>query len=128
MHALVAFATPFRMPDFFMIPAVPVAGHRPQLARLPRTRRSSTFGYFYLLCLPSSSRSGAGSLPPTAAASAGVPQLYLVSLIDPFGTIWFIYLLPIFSWCVKATRQAPWWIIWLIGAALEMAHVQRAGW
>ena len=50
-----------------------------------------------------------------------------VSLIDPFGTIWFIYLLPIFFVVVKATRRVPWQIIWLVGAALEMSHV-TTGW
>ncbi len=36
MHALVSFAKPFRMPDFFLISGLfPSAGHRPGLAHLP---------------------------------------------------------------------------------------------
>jgi uncharacterized membrane protein YcfT len=59
--------------------------------------------------------------------TAGVVRFYLVSLIDPFGTIWFIYLLPIFFVLAKATRRAPWWIIWLVAAALEMMPI-ATGW
>ena len=32
-------------------------------------------------------------------------SLYLVSFIDPFGTLWFIYLLPLFFVTVKLARQ-----------------------
>ena len=28
--------------------------------------------------------------------TASMMRLYLLSLIDPFGTLWFIYLLPVF--------------------------------
>ena len=43
MHAVVAFARPFRMPDFFLISGpVPRARHRPRLARPISTARSST--------------------------------------------------------------------------------------
>jgi len=50
-----------------------------------------------------------------------------VSLIDPFGTIWFIYLLPIFFVVVKATDRMPRWFIWAIGAGLEISHL-NTGW
>ena len=35
--------------------------------------------------------------------------------------------LPIFFVVVKATRRVPWWIVWLAGAALEMAPI-ATGW
>ena len=54
-------------------------------------------------------------------------MLYLESLIEPFGTLWFIYLLPIFFVVTKLSRNIPPLAIWLIAAALEMAHV-GAGW
>jgi uncharacterized membrane protein YcfT len=67
---------------------------------------------------------------PGIAADAGgseVARLYLLSFIDPFGTLWFIYLLPIFFVVTKLTRNVPAIFIWLIGAALEIAHVET-GW
>ncbi len=52
---------------------------------------------------------------------------YLEAFIEPFGTLWFIYLLPIFFVVIKLTRRIPWPAIWLIGAAIEMAHI-NTGW
>ena len=53
--------------------------------------------------------------------------LYLESFIEPFGTLWFIYLLPIFFVVTKLTRRVPPLAIWPVAAALEMAHV-ATGW
>ena len=39
-------------------------------------------------------------------------MLYLESFIEPFGTLWFIYLLPIFFVVIKATRRVPALLIW----------------
>jgi uncharacterized membrane protein YcfT len=50
------------------------------------------------------------SQAPDIAASAGageVARLYLLSLIDPLRTLWFIYLLPIFLVTVKRARRVP---------------------
>jgi uncharacterized membrane protein YcfT len=54
-------------------------------------------------------------------------MLYLESFIEPFGTLWFIYLLPVFFVVTKATRRAPPLAIWFAAAALEMMHV-ATGW
>ena len=51
---------------------------------------------------------------------------YLEAFIEPFGTLWFIYLLPIFFVVIKLTRGLPWPAIWLVGAALEaFSRVER---
>ncbi len=39
------------------------------------------------------------------------------SFIEPFGTLWFIYLLPIFFVVTKLTRNVPVIVILVIGAA-----------
>ena len=57
----------------------------------------------------------------------GVGLAYLEAFIEPFGTLWFIYLLPIFFVVMKPTRSLPWLAIWLVGAALEIAHIDT-GW
>ncbi|MBF5067797.1 acyltransferase, partial [Salmonella enterica subsp. enterica serovar Istanbul] len=64
------------------------------------------------------------------AAETSWPQVglqYLESFIEPFGTLWFIYLLPIFFVVTKLTRNVHPLIIWLFAAALETAHV-ATGW
>jgi uncharacterized membrane protein YcfT len=68
-----------------------------------------------------------GFKAPGFAAEQGwnhVGLLYLESFIEPFGTLWFIYLLPIFFVVTKLLRGAPPLAIWLVAAALEMAHVK----
>jgi uncharacterized membrane protein YcfT len=126
MHSVVAFATPFRMPDFFMISGLFLARVIDRDCRDYLDRKVVHFGYFYLVWL---TIQFAFKAPGMAAdmGAAGVVRFYLVSLIDPFGTIWFIYLLPIFFVLAKATRRAPWWIIWLVAAALEMMPI-ATGW
>ncbi len=65
-------------------------------------------------------------MPPSSSwAHAGF--LYLESFIEPFGTLWFIYLLPIFFVVTKATRRAPPLLIWGITAVLETVHFST-GW
>jgi uncharacterized membrane protein YcfT len=54
-------------------------------------------------------------------------MLYLESFIEPFGTLWFIYLLPVFFVVTKVLRRAPPLAIWLVAAALETMHV-ATGW
>jgi uncharacterized membrane protein YcfT len=127
MHAVVAFATPFRMPDFFLISGLFLSRVIDRDWRVYLDRKVVHFGYFYLLWLTIQFAFKAPEFAADGAGAAGVAQLYLVSLIDPFGTIWFIYLLPIFFVVVKAARRVPWWLVWLIGAALEIADV-HTGW
>jgi uncharacterized membrane protein YcfT len=71
-----------------------------------------------------------GFKAPTFAAESSwrhVGYLYLESYIEPFGTLWFIYLLPVFFVVTKLTRNIPPLAIWAAAAALEMAHVVT-GW
>ena len=54
-------------------------------------------------------------------------SMYLESFIEPFGTLWFIYLLPVFFVVTKLTRNFPPILVWTIAAALEMTHI-ATGW
>ena len=126
MTYVVAFAKPFRMPDFFMISGLFLARVIDRDWRTYLDKKVFHFGYFYLLWLTIQFAFKA----PEIAADGGaveVVRAYLVALIDPFGTIWFIYLLPIFFVIVKATKHVPSWIILLIGAGLQMTPV-HTGW
>jgi uncharacterized membrane protein YcfT len=126
MHALVEFARPFRMPDFFMISGLFLAQVIDRDWRTYLDRKVVHFAYFYLLWMTIQFVFKA----PGIAAEHGaieVARLYLLSLIDPFGTLWFIYLLPIFFIVVKLLRRVPWPLIWLVGAAMEIAQI-NTGW
>jgi uncharacterized membrane protein YcfT len=126
MHALVAFARPFRMPDFFLISGLFLARAIDRDWRDYLDRKVIHFAYFYVLWVTIQFTFKA----PMFAADLGwraVGITYLEAFIEPFGTLWFIYLLPIFFVIVKLTRGLPWIAIWLFGAALEIAHV-NTGW
>jgi uncharacterized membrane protein YcfT len=104
MHALVAFAKPFRMPDFFLISGLFLSVVIDRDWRTYLDRKVVHFAYFYLLW---AAIQFGFKAPGFAAESswAHVGYLYLESFIEPFGTLWFIYLLPIFFVVTKLTRR-----------------------
>jgi len=127
MHLIVAFAKPFRMPDFFLISGLflPLVIKRDWRTYLDR--KVVHFFYFYLLWTAIQF----GFKAPHFAAQGGswshVGVMYLETFIDPFGTLWFIYLLPIFFVVTKATLRVPAWVIWIAAALLESSHL-NTGW
>ncbi len=126
MHYVVEFARPFRMPDFFLISGLFLSRVIDRDWCLYLDRKVMHFGYFYVLWVTIQF----GFKAPAFAAEQSwihVGYLYLESFIEPFGTLWFIYLLPVFFVVTKATLRAPPLAIWACAAALEMAHIST-GW
>jgi uncharacterized membrane protein YcfT len=128
MHALVAFAKPFRMPDFFLISGLFLARVIDRDWRNYADRKVVHFAYFYVLWVTIQFAFKA----PGIAADVGVAEVarqYAVAFIDPFGTLWFIYLLPIFFVVAKLARdwRVPPVAVWLVAAALEIAPI-HTGW
>ncbi|MBR0695733.1 acyltransferase family protein [Bradyrhizobium lablabi] len=126
MHVLVGFAKPFRMPDFFLISGLFLSVVIDRDWRTYLDRKVVHFAYFYVLWVTIQF----GFKAPSLAAASGWSQvalLYLESFVEPFGTLWFIYLLPIFFVVTKLTRSVPPLAIWLVAAALETMHVST-GW
>jgi uncharacterized membrane protein YcfT len=127
MHLVVAFAKPFRMPDFFLISGLflPLVINRDWRTYLDR--KVVHFFYFYVLWTAIQFGFKAPHFAAESGSWAQVGVLYLESFIDPFGTLWFIYLLPIFFVVIKATQRIPSWLVWIAAALLESAHIQT-GW
>jgi uncharacterized membrane protein YcfT len=126
MHLVVMFAKPFRMPDFFLISGLflPVVINRDW--RIYLDRKVVHFAYFYVLWVTIQF----GFKAPAFAAESNWSHaglMYLEAFIEPFGTLWFIYLLPIFFVVIKATRGIPAVMIWSVAVLLEMTHV-NTGW
>ena len=70
-------------------------------------RKVVHFAYFYVLWMTIQFGFKA---PGFAAEKAGaVGFLYLESFVEPFGTLWFIYLLPMFFVVTKLSRASPSW-------------------
>ena len=128
MHALVAFAKPFRMPDFFLISGLFLARVIDRDWRTYLDRKVMHFVYYYVLWVTIQ----VGVKAPGVAAEAAdgwieVVRFYLMAFVEPFGTLWFIYLLPVFFVVTKLTRKVPPLAIFLIAAALEIAPI-HTGW
>ncbi|MCW5689461.1 MAG: acyltransferase family protein [Pseudolabrys sp.] len=126
MNHVVEFARPFRMPDFFMISGLFLALVIDRDWRTYLDRKVVHFFYFYVLW---TAIQFAFKAPGFIAEQgvAGVAHAYLMSFIEPFGTLWFIYLLPIFFVFIKLTKRVPWPVLWLLGAAMEISHLET-GW
>jgi uncharacterized membrane protein YcfT len=127
LHSVVAFAKPFRMPDFFLISGLFLARVIERDWRSYLDRKVVHFVYFYLLWTAIQFAVKAPLFIQEHGA-LGTLWLYAQSFVEPFGTLWFIYLLPIFFVVTKlAHGRIPAWLIWLVAAALEIAPV-ATGW
>src|SRR6187455_2492350 len=126
LHHVVAFAKPFRMPDFFLIAGLFLARVIDRDWKTYLDRKVVHFAYFYVLWMTIQFVFKAPAFAAEHGAAATL-QLYVMCFLEPFGTLWFIYLLPIFFVVTKLTRGVPVLIVWTILAALEIAHVDT-GW
>ena len=122
MGALVPFAKPFRMPDFFLISGLFLARVIDRDWQDYLDRKVAHFAYFYVLWV---TIQFAFKAPGFAAELgwAGVAEEYALSFIEPFGTLWFIYLLPVFFMVTKATRDVPPVMVWFVAALLQITEI-----
>jgi len=128
MHAVIAFAAPFRMPDFFLISGLFLSNVITRDWRLYLDRKVVHFAYFYVLWL---TIQFAVKAPVFAGemGTRGAFEFYLLSFIEPFGTLWFIYMLPVFFVVTKLAHDkgVPWQLVLGIGALLQIAPI-HTGW
>ena len=126
LHGVVEFARPFRIPAFFLIAGLFVARTIDQDWRTFLDRKILYFAYFYVLWLTIQFMfRGPVYVAETGALEA--LRLYLLAFIDPFGTLWFIYLLPVFYLVTRLTRGLPPALVLIAAAALEIAPIE-SGW
>src|SRR5947199_8580098 len=89
MHLAVAFAKPFRMPDFFLISGLFLAQVIDRDWRTYLDRKVVHFAYFYALWCTIQFVVKAPLLAQEQGA-LGLALHYLASYVEPFGTLWFI--------------------------------------
>ena len=126
MHAVIEFAAPFRMPDFFLISGLFLARVIDRDWRDYLDRKLVHFAYFYVLWLVIQF---AFKMPGFIAEFGwdGAVGQFLLAFVNPFGTMWFIYVLPIFFVTAKLLRNTPIWLVIAVAAVLQMAPVET-GW
>jgi uncharacterized membrane protein YcfT len=120
-HYVIAFATPFRMPEFFLISGLFLSLVITRPWRHYADRRVVHYFYFYAIwtVIHLVVKIGLASGQPAAAA-----QQIAVAVVEPYGVLWFIYLLAVFSATTKLayTLKIPHVVVLAFGAALEMAN------
>ena len=125
LHPVVAFAKPFRIPDFFLLSGLFVGRVIDRDWRLFADRRVAHFAYFYLLWLVILSAAKYGRIAGDAGPGAFLAHL-AHALVEPYSTLWFIYLLAVFSVTTKLLRRVPGPML-LVGAALLQVADVRSG-
>lgn len=123
MHDVVAFARPFRMPDFFLISGLflGLVIDRPWLRYIDR--KVVHFLYFYILWLTIQMAFKGPAMAMEDGVAAPFAE-YLWSFVQPFGTLWFIYILPLFFIVTRLVKGLPVWFVLLWAAVLEAMPVQ----
>lgn len=112
LHFLVDFAAPFRVPAFFLMSGLLLSRTINQPWPVYLDRKALHFVYFYLLWLAINCVIKFGLRSPGAT----VGEIFF-GLIEPFGTLWFIYILPFFF---VVTKLAQRWPALLLSVALAM--------
>jgi uncharacterized membrane protein YcfT len=121
LNDFVAWARPFRMPDFFLVAGLFLYRTIDADWRRFLDRKVLHFAYFYLLWM--AIQAGPKLYFSEGGDGIAMAKGLALALVEPFGTLWFIYLLPIFFVATKLLRRAPVDLV-LAGAALmQMAGV-----
>ncbi len=127
MHWVVAFARPFRMPDFYLLSGLFLFRVIDRDWRTYLDRKVVHFAYFYVLWLVILMVVKQGAVLGTD------PQAWLASFahafVAPNPNLWFIYVLPLFFVTTKLARMigVPNWALWL-GAAAVQTIPMHTGW
>jgi uncharacterized membrane protein YcfT len=126
MHPIVEFAKPFRIPAFFVIAGLFAARGIDRDWRSFLDSKVLHFAYFYVLWLTIQF----AFRGPVYVADDGVLEairVYLLAFVDPFGTLWFVYLLPVFFLATRLTRRLPPLAVLAAAALLQSAQIE-SGW
>lgn len=123
---IVAFAKPFRMPDFFLIAGLFFANvvNRPWRSYLDS--KVVHFYYFYviwvtIIFVAFDIRESA--LEHNWANAESLPGAYFREFVNPKYPLWFIHSLPIYFVIVRLLKDVQWWIVWIFAALLQSIHV-----
>jgi uncharacterized membrane protein YcfT len=119
MNAVIEWAKPFRMPDFFMISGLFLSARiaRPWVRYLDA--KVWHFAYFYVLWFHIHFGLRLKALIGDVGVDGALKQ-YFEAYIDPFGSLWFIYLLAVFCIVAKLVQRVP---VPAVTAVALAAHV-----
>jgi uncharacterized membrane protein YcfT len=122
LNGFIEWARPFRMPDFFLISGLFLASRIDRPWRQYLDSKLLHFAYFYILWMTIQFAMKSWGIFSNEGALAAL-EAYGSGFIQPYGTLWFIYLLAIFFVAAKLLRPVPPLVVFILGAALEMAPI-----
>ncbi len=127
MHWVVAFAKPFRMPDFFLLSGLFLFRVIDRDWRTYLDRKVVHFAYFYVLWLVI--LTAVKQAPLLASDPSAWLQAFAHAFVAPNPNLWFIYVLPLFFVVTKLARAVgvPNWALWLAAAAMQTVPM-HTGW
>ena len=122
LHWAIAFATPFRMPEFFLISGLFLSQVIDRPWKAFADRRVVHYLYFYVLWafIHIVFKTGLLSANPVGAVSE-----LAWAVVQPYGVLWFIYMLAVCGAVAKLLHdiRAPRWAVFIIAAILQMASI-----
>jgi len=122
LHYVIGFATPFRMPEFFLISGLFLDQVLARSWKAYADRRVVHYFYFYAVwaAIHIVLKVGIMSAAPGDALAA-----LALAIVEPYGVLWFIYLLAAFSLATKLFYElrAPRWAVLALAAAFQMSPV-----
>lgn len=123
LNGFIEWARPFRMPDFFLISGLFLASRIDRPWRNYLDSKVLHFAYFYVLWMTIQFLTkGYGIAKEQGIDSAF--DVYLAGFVEPYGTLWFIYMLAIFFIAVRLLRQVPPLYVFAAGVILEVAPIE----
>lgn len=125
LHYVIGFATPFRMPEFFLISGLFLSQVIARPWRSYLDRRVVHYFYFYFLWAFIMIALKVGIF---ARAPIAMMRELGVAVVEPYGVLWFIYLLGVFGLAVKVLWRfrVPFYIVIPLAAALQMAQIESS--
>ena len=121
LHGFIEWARPFRMPDFFLISGLFLASRIDRPWRGFLDSKLIHFGYFYLLWMSLQVLARGYGLAQQGGARL-VAETWATGLVEPFGTLWFMYLLALFFIAAKLLRGVPPVVTLSVAACWQMFH------
>jgi uncharacterized membrane protein YcfT len=125
LHYVIGFATPFRMPEFFLISGLFLSNVIARDWLHYSDRRIVHYFYFYALW------AAIDIVLKIGIVGHDIPGMVhglALAVVEPYGVLWFIYMLGVFSIAAKLAWQfkVPPVLIIVIAAALQMSGFQSA--
>lgn len=122
LHWAIAFATPFRMPEFFLISGLFLSQVIDRPWRAFADRRIVHYLYFYVLWALIHIIFKVGLL---ATDPIGALEQIGSAVVQPYGVLWFIYMLAVVGAVTKLLRDlhAPKWAVFGVAAVLQMLPI-----